>query len=86
MEFFRSVDSFLKRSIKITIFLAFQDQNATATYDRIRRIIKRSVREANRVYNTVEFYGNGRKIHKGIHFDLTDYFIDNDLNCGPTKK
>ena len=62
------------------------DQNATATYDRIRRIIKRSVREANRVYNTVEFYGNGRKIHKGIHFDLTDYFIDNDLNCGPAKK
>ena len=44
------------------------------------------MKEANRVYNTVEFYGNGRTIHKGIKFDLTDYFIDNDLNCGPRLK
>ena len=46
-------------------------------------MIQRSVKEANRVYNMAEFYGKGRTIHKGIKFELTDYYIDTDLNCNP---
>ena len=49
-------------------------------------MIKQSVEEANKVYNMVEFYGKGRTIHRGIKFELDDYFIDSDKQCGPRKK
>lgn len=60
-----------------------QDGSSKATYNRILKMIQRSVKEANRVYNMAEFYGKGRTIHKGIKFELTDYYIDTDLNCNP---
>ena len=49
-------------------------------------MIQRSVAEANEVYNLAEFYGKGHTIHKGIKFELTDFFIDTDLNCGPSRR
>ena len=61
----------------------FIDGSSKATYNRILKMIQRSVKEANRVYNMAEFYGKGRTIHKGIKFELTDYYIDTDLNCNP---
>ena len=61
----------------------FIDGSTKATYDRILRMIQRSVKEANRIYNMAEFYGKGRTIHKGIRFELTDFYIDTDLNCNP---
>ena len=42
----------------------FIDGSSKATYDRILKMIQRSVKEANRVYNMAEFYGKGRTIHK----------------------
>ena len=64
----------------------FPDKNYTATYQRIERIIKKNIEEANRVFNLAEFYGKGQNIHKGIEFKLTDYFIDTDEKCGPRKR
>ena len=64
----------------------FTDKNSTATYQRIERIIKKNIEEANRVFNLAEFYGKGQNIHKGIEFKLTDYFIDTDEKCGPRKR
>ena len=70
--------------IMYVIYLCFFiDGSTKATYDRILRMIHRSVKEANRVYNMAEFYGKGRTIHKGIRFELTDFYIDTDLNCNP---
>ena len=67
-------------------FFFLLGKNSTATYQRIENMIKQSVEEANRVYNMVEFYGKGRTIHRGIKFELDDYFIDSDKQCGPRKK
>ena len=56
---------------------------STSYFEQFLKMIQRSVKEANRVYNMAEFYGKGRTIHKGIKFELTDYYIDTDLNCNP---
>ena len=60
--------------------------NATSTYYRIKKLIKRSVHHANRIYALTEFYGRGQNIYRGIKFKLTNYHIDTGEDCEPRPK
>ena len=46
-------------------------------------MLQNAIEYANYVYSNVEFYsiGRSRKTHKGISFQMSDYFIDTDEAC-----
>ena len=60
--------------------------NTTSTYYRIKKLIKRSVHHANRIYALTEFYGRGQNIYRGIKFKLTNYHIDTGEDCEPRPR
>lgn len=74
-------DPFLWRQV-----YKLEGHNTTATYQRIKKLLYKSVGAANRVFSMAEFYGRGHTIHKGISFYLKDYFIDTDRHCAPKRR
>ena len=64
----------------------FVGGNTTTTYYRIKKLIKRSVHHANRIYSMAEFYGRGQNIYRGIKFKLAHYIIDSGEDCEPRPR
>ncbi|XP_040573126.1 disintegrin and metalloproteinase domain-containing protein 10 homolog [Lepeophtheirus salmonis] len=56
-------------------------KRAERTRLKIEKLLTESVTRVNEAFSMAEFYGSGQTIHKGVHFSLLDYIIDDDTRC-----
>ncbi len=56
--------------------ISFAANNSTAAYERLKKLMDYLLERANEIFLPAEFYGQGRRIHRGIGFGLAGYRID----------